>query len=145
MKRSLQTYLTILGLFLLSFSMQGQWVFGGGLKFNSNNQFKGVAPHLKVGKDIADRFDINVDFAYYLASKADLSLDVDLHYRLFNIAETVLINPVAGINFTRIGSIKNSLAIGASVRIIGDSRSYFIEPKYILNDEQYIVGIGVLF
>lgn len=138
-------FLTSLFLVIFSMSLQGQWIFGGGLKLNSNNQFKGLAPHIKIGKDVAPRFDINVDFAYYIFSAADLSLDVDLHYRLFNIADQVLINPVAGINFTRIESIKNSLSLGVSVRIIDDLYTYYIEPKYILNDKQFVVGIGFIF
>lgn len=144
MKHFTFTLLAFLFFTAISHSVYSQWIFGGGLKFNSNDQFKGVAPHLKVGKDISDNFDINLDFAYYLASKADLSFDIDLHYRLFNIADKVLINPVAGINFTRIESFKNSLSLGASLRILGDKYGYYIEPKYILNDRQFVLGIGVL-
>lgn len=130
-------------IFLSNFSYS-QWIFGGGMKYNTNEQFKAIAPHLKIGKDISDKFDINVDLGYYLSKKATYTFDVDLHYRLFNIADKVLINPLAGINFTRTENFRNSLLLGMSLRILGDRYTYYIEPKYILNDNQYTLGIGIL-
>ncbi len=139
--------ITIILLFTIGIQQSGQsqWIFGGGLKFNSNDEFKALAPHIKVGKDISEKFDINVDIGYYLSKKAELTLDLDLHYRLFNIADKVLINPTAGINFVKTVNFTNSLSLGASVRVLTDRYNYYVEPKYILNGEQWVFGVGVFF
>lgn len=126
-------------------SLSAQWVFGGGLKFNSNIDFKALGLHAKIGKDISEKFDINTDLIYYLGSKASWAFDVDLHYRLFNISDKVIINPVAGINFTKTSVINNSLLLGASIRFPTDKYTYYLEPKWILDNDQIVIGIGVLF
>jgi len=126
-------------------TLGAQWVFGGGLKFNSNNEFKALGIHAKVGKDISDKFDINTDLIYYLGSKASWSFDIDLHYHLFNINDNVILNPLAGINFTNTSVINNSLLLGLSLRLPTDKYTYYFEPKWILDNDQIVFGVGVLF
>lgn len=124
--------------------LSSQWVFGGGMKFNNNNEFKALAINAKVGKDISDKFDLNVDIAHYIASKATWSFDFDLHYRLFNLNDKLIINPVAGINFTKTSVVNNSLGLGISFRIPDDNYTYFLEPKWILDNQQFVFCVGVL-
>ena len=125
--------------------LSSQWIYGGGMKFNTNDDFKALALNAKIGKDISEQFDVNVDISYYLASKATWSFDFDLQYRLFNINDRLIINPVAGINFTRTAITNNSLLLGASIKVPDDDYTYFIEPKWILDYKQFIFSIGVLF
>lgn len=122
-----------------------QFYFGGGMKFNTNNEFKALGLNAKVGKDIAEKFDINADISYYIASKASWSFDFDLHYRLLNIGDKIYINPMAGINFTRTTITNNSLSLGASVRVPTDKYTYFIEPRWILDNAQFVFSVGVLY
>lgn len=124
--------------------LSAQWKYGGGMKFNNNTEFKALAINAKVGKDIAERFDFNVDIAYYIASKASWSFDFDLHYRLFNINDKLLVDPVAGINFTKTNVVNNSLGIGVFFRIPNEKFTYYVEPKWILDNKQFVLGIGVL-
>lgn len=124
---------------------QAQFYFGGGMKFNSNNDFKALGLNAKVGKDIAEKFDINADFTYYIASKASWSLDLDLHYRLFNVAERLYISPMAGINFTRTTVTNNSLSLGASLKVPTDKYTYFVEPRWILDNAQFVFSVGVIY
>lgn len=121
-----------------------QWVFGGGMKFNSNDDFKGLAINAKIGKDISDKFDLNLEVGHYIASKATWSFDFDLHYRLFNINDKLIINPMAGINFTKTEIVNNSLGLGISFRIPDDRYTYYLEPKWILDYRQFVFSVGVL-
>lgn len=125
--------------------LSAQWIFGGGMKFNSNTEFKALALNGKVGKDINEKFDANVDIAYYIESKATWSFDFDIHYKLLNLNDNFILNPVAGINFTNTSVINNSLALGLSMRVITDQYTYYLEPKWILDNKQFVLSVGVLF
>lgn len=125
--------------------MSAQWIFGGGLKYNTNKEFIALGINAKVGKDISEKFDANLDISHYIGSKATWSMDFALHYRLFNIDDKVIINPVGGIIFTKTDLINNSLALGASIRIPSDRFTYYIEPKWVLDNEQILFSVGVLF
>lgn len=124
--------------------LQAQWVFGGGMKFNSNTQFNALAINGKVGKDIAENLDINMDLAYYIASEASISVDFDIHYRLLNIGDKVKINPFAGINFTNTTFTNNSLSLGLSFRASDEKYTYYMEPRWILDNKQFVFSIGLL-
>lgn len=138
---------SICALFLLLFSTHGysQWFYGGGMRYNTNTEFKAIALNAKVGKDISEKFDANVDFSYYLSKKVTWSLDLDVHYRLFNISDKVIINPIAGLNFTKTEVINNSLGIGVSIRVPDEKYTYYFEPKWILDNSQFVFNVGVLF
>lgn len=142
-----------LAFFIMShIHVNGQFQFGGGMKFNTNNQFKALGLNAKVVKDIGEKFDINVDIAYYLATKATWSFDFNLHYRLFNLDDKLILNPMAGINFTRTdfdkdskSVINNSLNLGVSLRVPTDKYTYYIEPQWILDNGQFVFSVGVLY
>ena len=138
---------TFLAVFLITFSIcngNAQWIFGGGMKYNTNNEFKAIGLNAKVGKDISDKFDLNLDVGHYIASTAKWSFDLDLHYKLFNINDKILINPVAGINFTVTEVVNNSLSLGASFRFADDRFTYYLEPKWILDNKQFVLSVGIL-
>ena len=137
---------------LINTALHGQFQFGGGMKFNTNDQFKALGLNAKVGKDIAEKFDINVDIAYYLATKATWSFDFDLHYRLFNLDDKLILNPMAGINFTRNdfnkdneSVLNSSLSLGASLRVPTEKYTYYIEPRWILDFGQFVFSVGILY
>ncbi len=134
-------------IFFLLFAMSGnsQWIYGGGMRYNTNTAFKAIALNAKVGKDISEKFDANVDFSYYLSKKATWSIDLDLHYKLINISDKLIINPVAGLNFTKTDVINNSLGLGASIRVPDEKYTYYFEPKWILDNSQFVFNVGVLF
>lgn len=138
-------YLVLLIFLFICINMQAQWIYGGGMKFNSNDEFKALGLNAKVGKDIGEKFDLNADVCYYLASKASWSFDFDLHYHLFNVNDEVILNPMAGINFTSTDVINNSLLLGASFRFPTDKYTYYLEPKWILDNNQLVISAGVLF
>ncbi len=147
------TQILVVAFFFLSyFNADAQFQFGGGMKFNTNNQFKALGLNAKIGKDIAEKFDINVDIAYYLATKASWSFDFNLHYRLFNLDDKLILNPTAGINFTRTdfdkdsnSVLNNSLNLGVSLRVPTDKYTYYIEPQWILDNGQFVFSVGVLY
>lgn len=130
---------------LFSWHGNSQWIYGAGMRYNTNTEFKAIALNAKVGKDISEKFDANVDFSYYLSKKASWSIDLDLHYRLVNISDKLIINPVAGINFTKTEVINNSLGLGASIRVPDEKYTYYFEPKWILDNSQFVFNVGVLF
>lgn len=147
------TQILIVAFFILSyFNASAQFQFGGGMKFNTNNQFKALGLNAKIVKDISEKFDINVDVAYYLATKASWSFDFNLHYRLFNLDDKLILNPTAGINFTRTdfdkdsnSVLNNSLNLGVSLRVPTDKYTYYIEPQWILDNGQFVFSVGVLY
>ncbi len=115
------------------------------MKFNTNTDFKALALHLKAGKDIAEKFDINTDIAYYIASKATWSIDFDLQYHLVNLNDNFLLRPFAGINFTKTSVINNSLALGMAMKIPTEKYTYYLEPRWILDNSQLVVTVGVSY
>ena len=144
MKSSVPIFLLFFG--LISFSrVTGQFQIGGGMKFNTNSEFKALGINAKAGKDIAEKLDLNVDIAYYLGSKASWSFDFDLHYRLFNLDDKLIVNPMAGINFTRTSVTNNSLSLGVSLRVPTDQYTYYIEPRWILDNQQFVFSVGALY
>lgn len=138
-------YFTLISFLIAINYSNAQWFFGGGMKYNTNNEFKAVAVNAKIGTSISDKFDMDLDAAYYIASTATWSFDANLHYRLINISDAVYLNPLVGINFTKSSRIYNSLLLGLSLKIPDSKYTYYLEPKWILNEDQISISIGVLF
>jgi hypothetical protein len=152
MKYSYYVVLFFVFLWMTPLHVHSQFQFGGGMKFNTNDQFKALGLNAKIGKDIAEKFDINVDVAYYLATKASWSFDFNLHYRLFNLDDKLILNPTAGFNFTRTdfdkdsnSVLNNSLNLGVSLRVPTDKYTYYIEPQWILDNGQFVFSVGILY
>lgn len=152
MKYGYYSILFFIFLVMTPLHVNGQFQFGGGMKFNTNDQFKALGLNAKVGKDIAEKFDINVEIAYYLATKASWSFDFNLHYRLFNLDDKLILNPTAGINFTSTdfdkdskSVLNNSLNLGVSLRVPTDKYTYYIEPQWILDNGQFVFSVGILY
>ncbi len=137
--------LVVLTTLIISSEVSAQFYYGGGMKFNTNNEFKALAINGKIGKDIAEKLDLNVDIAYYLASKASWSFDFDLQYKLLNIDDKLILNPLAGINFTRTSVTNNSLSLGVSIKVPTDKYTYFIEPRWILDYGQFVFSVGAVY
>ncbi len=144
MKSYLVAFFLVFTLFV-SIRGNSQWIYGGGMKYNTNTEIKAIALNAKVGKDISEKFDANVDFAYYLSKKVTWSIDLDIHYKLVNISDKLIVNPVAGLNFTKTEVINNSLGVGLSFRVPDDRYTYYFEPKWILDNSQFVFNVGVFF
>jgi outer membrane autotransporter protein len=123
----------------------GQFYFGGGMTFNSNSDYKALGLTGKVGMGVSDKFDVNTNITYYLASRASWAFDFDLHYNLVNLNENFILNPFAGINFTRTDITNNSLNLGIAIKVPTDQYTYYAEPRWILDNSQFALGIGVIF
>lgn len=123
----------------------GQWYFGGGMTFNSNPDYKALGLTGKVGVGVSEKFDVNTNVTYYLASRASWAFDFDLHYNLLNLNENFILNPFAGINFTRTDITNNSLNLGVAIKVPTEQYTYYAEPRWILDNRQFVLGIGVIF
>jgi len=123
----------------------GQWYFGGGMTFNSNPDYKALGLTGKVGVGVSEKFDVNTNVTYYLASRASWAFDFDLHYNLLNLNENFILNPFAGINFTRTDIINNSLNLGVAIKVPTEQYTYYAEPRWILDNRQFVLGVGVIF
>lgn len=141
----MKTHILFLFLIFTSAQLSAQWFYGGGVKYNANNEFKAIAVNAKIGTDISSNFDLDLDAAYYIASTAKWAFDANLHYRLLHIADVFRLSPLAGINFTKASRIYNSILLGVSMKVIDDNYTYYLEPKWILNEDQISISIGVLF
>lgn len=123
----------------------GQFYFGGGMTFNSNPDYKALGLTGKIGMCVSEKFDVNTNVIYYLASRASWAFDFDLHYNLVNLNDNFILNPFAGVNFTRTDITNNSLNLGIAIKVPTDQYTYYAEPRWILDNRQFALGIGVIF
>lgn len=125
--------------------LSGQFYFGGGMTFNSNPDYKALGLTGKVGMGVSEKFDVNTNVTYYIASRATWAFDFDLHYNLLNLNDNFILNPFAGINFTRTDITNNSLNLGIAIKVPTEDYTYYAEPRWILDNKQFALGIGVIF
>ncbi|HRO09426.1 MAG TPA: hypothetical protein PK047_11205 [Saprospiraceae bacterium] len=137
--------ITLIIVIFSAIHVHAQWFYGGGMKYNANNEFKAIAINAKIGKDISEKFDLDLDAAYYIASSATWAFDVNLHYRFIKIGDVVALNPLAGVNFTKSSHIYNSILLGLSLKVYDNKYTYYLEPKWILNEDQVSISVGILF
>ncbi|MEZ4912419.1 MAG: hypothetical protein R2774_16335, partial [Saprospiraceae bacterium] len=91
-------------------------------------------------------FNIHANATYYFSDDASWSLDGDLHYKLLNINDGgFVLDPFAGINFTRTSTTNNSLNLGLFLKYQTEKMGYFLEPRWILDNNQFVLTVGVLF
>lgn len=144
--RIIKYIIFVFTLSLISVQMSfGQFYFGGGMTFNSNSDYKALGLTGKVGMGVSEKFDLNTNITYYLASRATWAFDFDLHYNLVNLNENFILNPFAGINFTRTDITNNSLNLGLAIKVPTEQYTYYAEPRWILDNNQFVLGIGVIF
>jgi hypothetical protein len=138
--------LFITSILIVGFSatVSSQIYYGGGMSFNSNANYKALGLTAKLGVPVSEKFDLNGNVTYYLASQASFAFDADVHYKLFNLDDRVLLNPFGGINFTRTDITNNSLSLGISLKVIAEDYTYYFEPRWILDNKQIVITIGVL-
>jgi len=138
-------------IFIFTFSIilvqisYGQFYFGGGMTFNSNPDYKALGLTGKAGMGVSEKFDVNTNVTYYLASRASWAFDFDLHYKLVNLNDNFMLHPFAGVNFTKTDITNNSLNLGIAIKVPTDEYTYYAEPRWILDNSQFALGIGVIF
>ena len=106
MKHHLFKGLFVLFLFFHVQHAHSQLYFGGGMKFNSNTEFKALG---------------------------------------LNINDKLFISPMGGLNFTKTSVINNSISLGASFKVPSEKYTYFVEPRWILDDSQFVFSVGVIY
>ncbi|MBK9149852.1 MAG: hypothetical protein IPM26_02195 [Saprospiraceae bacterium] len=134
----------ILSGFLYLQNANSQTYFGGGFAINTGEVNSAFGPQAKIALGFADKLELNGMFTYYLKKGTYYAIDFDLHYKLFNIADKVLIQPFAGLNFTRTNNTDSSLNLGASLRFPTEKLTYYIEPRLIFDHSQFVLSFGIL-
>lgn len=132
------TYCWLSGYSQLSFGLGGNYVTDNGGAF-------GISGKALLG--LSDNIDVAPTFTYWLADDVDYTIDADIHYRLLNISDNVILNPLAGINITKRGTTDIGLNLGASFRYqMNDGGAVFIEPKYVFDVfNSLVIGFGYYF
>jgi len=143
-KSTLHAFLFFILMLCISNVSNAQVYFGGGLSYNTEPGLKAIGIQAKTDVAISDQFMLNGAFTYYLQKETYFAIDGDLHYKLLNISDKVLINPFAGINLTRTTYTNTSLNLGVSFRFPTEKFTYYFEPKYIIDNTQFVFAFGVL-
>lgn len=131
---------------LFSFNAQAQFSFGGGLRFNNNNVYHAIGLMGKATFGLNANLNIHANATYYFSDDASWSFDGDIHYKLLDVNDgAFIINPFAGLNFTRTSTTNNSLSLGLFLKYQTEKLGYFLEPRWILDDNQFVISVGVLF
>ncbi|MBK9254789.1 MAG: hypothetical protein IPM42_04820 [Saprospiraceae bacterium] len=143
-KSTFHCFLLFLTCLAFTNSAKAQVYFGGGLTFNTEQGMKAVGIQAKTDFAMNDKFTFNGSFAYYLRKETYFAIDGDLHYKFINISDKFMINPFAGINLTRTTYTNTSLNLGVSFRFPTEKMTYYFEPKYIIDNTQFVFAFGVL-
>lgn len=130
--------------FVISINADAQLHFGGGFSLNTETVYSGFGPQAKLALGLGDKLELNGMFTYYLRKETLYAVDFDLHYRLINISDKVLINPFAGLNFTRTTITDSSLNLGVSLRFPTEKLTYYLEPKMVFDRSQFVIAFGIL-
>ncbi len=127
------------------YTAHSQVKFGAGLRYNNNKIYNALGITGKVGFGIGSNFDIHANATYYFSKSASWAIDGDLHYKLLNVNEgKFILNPFAGLNFTYTSTTVNSLSLGVFLKYEAEKLDYFVEPRWILNDNQFVLTVGVM-
>ena len=133
-------------LFIAStFSLQAQFHYGGGVQYNIDASVLGFQGKLFYEYDEAYRG--SGTFTFHLDDVLNWTIDLDGHYKLFQIFENLNFAPLGGlsiINFT--GDTRIGLNIGAFLDKEIKDRYYYLEPKLTFRDgSAFIISAGTFF
>lgn len=118
--------------------------FGGGLSYNTDSLTRALGVQAKLSGPISDKFVLHGMGTYFFRKATYFAIDADLHYQFINFKDKLLINPFAGINLTRTTKTNTSLNLGASFLIFTENFHYYIEPKFIIDDIQFLLSMGIM-
>jgi hypothetical protein len=150
MKRYTLTLFTLLVLTTISF---GQLRFGAGL---SLLDVDAIGVQGKVLLDLEERTGQPIDgagtFTYYFRDGfTQWAIDIDAHYRLAVIAESIELDPIAGLQFARVGTVFGSgneigINLGANFTIPIESFIVYAQPKFTIGGfDALTISAGILF
>jgi hypothetical protein len=118
--------------------------FGGGLSYNTDSLMRALGVQAKLSGSISDKFVLHGAGTYFFRKDTYFTVDADLHYQFINFKDKFLMNPFAGINLTRTSKTNTSLNLGISFLIFTENFHYYIEPKFIIDDSQFLLSIGIM-
>ena len=128
-----------------AFSLQAQFHYGAGTQYNIDASALGFQGKLFYEYDEAYRG--SGTFTYHLDNALNWSIDLDGHYKLFQIFQNLNFAPMAGlaiISFT--GDTQLGLNVGAFLDKEINDRFYYLEPKLTFNNgSAFIVSVGTFF
>jgi hypothetical protein len=136
-------FITFFG-FIISLKAQDGVHFGGGLAYNADSLMRALGVQAKFSGSISEKFVIHAAGTYYFRKDTYFAIDADLHYQFINFNDVFRINPFAGINLTRTTKTNTSLNLGASFLIFRENFHYYIEPKFIIDDSQFVLSLGLM-
>lgn len=144
LKNGLKFQIACIMFFTSLFTLKSQAYFGGGFAINTGDLNSAFGAQARVATGFTNKLELNGMFTYYLRKGTLYSLDFDLHYKLFNVADKLFVQPFAGLNFTRSTITDSSLNLGASLRFPTEKLTYYLEPKLIFDHSQFVISFGIL-
>jgi|SRR5690606_18212407 len=140
-----RTIIVIFGLLISSgIKAQDGIHFGGGFVYNTDSLMRAMGIQAKLSGSISDRFVLHGAGTYYFRKETYYAIDADLHYRFINLNDIFTINPFAGINLTRTTKTNTSLNLGLSFMLFRDNYHFYFEPKFIVDDSQFLMSLGIM-
>ncbi len=118
--------------------------FGGGVAYNTDSLMRALGVQAKFSGSISEKFVLHGNGTYYFKKGTYYAIDGDLHYQFINFKDQFLINPFAGINLTRTTKTNTSLNLGIGFVVMRENFHYYIEPKFIVDDSQFIISMGIM-
>ena len=117
---------------------------GGGLSYNTDSLFRTLGVQAKISGSITDKFILHGAGTYFFRKETYYAIDADLHYRFINFNDVFTINPFAGINLTRTTKTNTSLNVGIGFILYRDNYHFYFEPKFIVDDSQFLLSLGLM-
>ena len=118
--------------------------FGGGLSYNADSLMRALGIQAKLSGSISDKFVLHGAGTYFFRKATYFAIDADLHYQFINFKDKFMMNPFAGINLTRTTKTNTSLNLGVSLLFFAENFHYYIEPKFIIDDSQFLLSMGIM-
>ncbi len=134
-------------LLFISLQSQAQVRVGAGAGLISDGSVAALQGRVEIGPS---NFRMATSFNFLLEDGLDWAIDVDGHYLVGEVNESIDIVAFPGINLLKIGvgngSTEIGLNLGAGIRIRTSSNTIYIEPKYTINSyDSFVITGGFLF
>ncbi len=147
------TFLITIVLLFVSLAGSAQLRFGAGI---SLLEFDAFGIQGKVLYDLEDKTDLPIDgagtFTIYFQDPGSLwTIDLDGHYRLLTISDSVEFDPLAGIQIARVtqgrfGDTSLSINLGGHFTINSDKYIIYVQPKITIGGlDGFVLAGGIMF
>lgn len=135
---------TLILLFLISSGTYGQIKVGVGGGLISDGSTALLQGRVEIGPP---SFHLSNSFNFVLEDRADWAIDIDGHYLIGVIDESIYLDLFPGLNLFKVNNDTDiGLNLGGTVRIETQANAIYIEPKYTVGTyDSFVITGGFIF